>query len=106
MMPMDDECDPLVSEAGAAAVAPVNALNGSSLDSLVTIGEAARLFHRTPRTLRNWRSRGWLRAVRIAGGLYFRAAEIEALLTAGRPDRPRIDAAVEAATEPTDVAPA
>ena len=51
---------------------------------LITIAQAAALFQRTPRTLRNWRKRGWLQAVRIGGGLYFRAADIEALL-AGEP---------------------
>jgi len=79
-MPMNDEPDPLMSDTGAAAVPSVNPVTGSSLESLLTIGQAAALFHRTPRTLRNWRRRGWLRAVRIGGGLYFRAAEIEALV--------------------------
>jgi hypothetical protein len=83
VMPTDKEFDPCPSDAAAAAVMRANALNGSGLDALVTIGQAAALFHRTPRTLRNWRRRGWLRAVRIGGGLYFRAAEIEALLARG-----------------------
>jgi hypothetical protein len=85
-MPMGDESDPLVSDTGAAAVPPVNTVHGNDVESLLTIGQAAALFHRTPRTLRNWRQRGWLRAVRIGGGLYFRAAEIEALLADGESD--------------------
>ncbi len=53
---------------------------------LITISQAATLFHRIPRTLRNWRKRGWLQAVQIAGGLYFRAADIESLLAGGNAD--------------------
>jgi hypothetical protein len=61
-------------EAGATAALP---------DGLITTSQAATLFHRTPRTLRNWRKRGWLQAVRIAGGLYFRKSDIETLLAGG-----------------------
>lgn len=67
---------------------------------LITIAQAAALFHRTPRTLLNWRKRGWLQAVRVCDGLYFRKADIEALRTGKAVSATALDAAPSDAATP------
>lgn len=71
---------------------------------LITIAQAAAQFHRTPRTLRNWRKRGWLQAVRVCGGLYFREADIKALCTGKAVSAAELDAAPSEAAAPDTTA--
>ncbi len=47
---------------------------------LMSVGEVAGLFNRTARTIRNWVRGGHLRPVRVGRSMFFRTAEIEALL--------------------------
>ena len=53
--------------------------------ALIPAVQAARLFHRTTRTLRNWEQRGWLPGVRIGRSLYFKAGDIERLIAGDVP---------------------
>ena len=71
---------------------------------LITIAQAAAQFHRTPRTLRNWRKRGWLQAVRVCGGLHFREADIEALRTGKAVSAAELDAAPSESAAPDTTA--
>jgi hypothetical protein len=52
-------------------------------ETLVTSVQAAQLFHRTTRTLRNWEARGLLPGVRIGRSLYFKLSDIERLCAGG-----------------------
>ncbi|GLR66933.1 hypothetical protein GCM10010909_16130 [Acidocella aquatica] len=84
---MTDNCQPAeaADEQGAAAfdVAPSINCAEPNIDTLVPAIQAARIFHRTTRTLRNWESRGLLSGVRIGRSLYFKISDIEQLITGG-----------------------
>jgi hypothetical protein len=50
---------------------------------LIPAVQAAQLFHRTTRTLRNWEARGLLPGLRIGRSLYFKLSDIELLIAGG-----------------------
>ncbi len=52
---------------------------------LLTAKQAAELFSRTTRTLRNWERRGWLQPIRVGRAIFFRRADIESLVEFGMP---------------------
>ena len=64
--------DTLPVEAGADAV--------GGLPPLLTLGDVTQLFHRSPRTIREWRASGRLHTVRIGRGVYVRREEILRLM--------------------------
>ncbi len=83
---MTNNCQPAeaADEADAAAFAPDSSANVVvPTDMLVTAVQAAGLFHRTTRTLRNWEARGLLPGVRIGRSLYFKLSDIERLIARG-----------------------
>ncbi len=48
---------------------------------LLTTAEVAAIFRRTDRTIRRWAAMGRLLPVRIGGSVYFRAEDINALIS-------------------------
>ncbi len=63
----------------AAISAPDTSRHGRP--KLLTVAEVAAFFGRTERTVRNWRSRGLLRASRIGRSIFFIEDEVMALLS-------------------------
>ncbi|NNM55916.1 helix-turn-helix domain-containing protein [Acidocella sp.] len=72
-------------EQGAAACEAAPSVNSieTPTEKLIPAVQAARLFHRTTRTLRNWEARGLLSGVRIGRSLYFKLSEMEQLIAGG-----------------------
>ena len=68
-------------EPDAAPLGGVDFVTGALIPAI----KAARLFHRTTRTLSNWEQRGLLPGVRIGRSVYFRAGDIERLKAGGAP---------------------
>lgn len=70
-------------EAPLAISDPPNDLAPIIPSVLLTAKQAAALFGRTCRTLRNWEGRGWLRPVRIGRGVFFRRSDVEFVMEHG-----------------------
>ena len=56
-----------------------------SLPALMSARQVAQIFGRSERTLRNWVRAGHRRPVRVGRAVFFREADIVALLEAGEP---------------------
>ena len=56
-----------------------------SMPTLLTPKQVAEIFGRSERTLRNWVRAGHLRPARVGRAVFFREADIVALLEAGEP---------------------
>lgn len=67
---------------GFEAAPSVNCIE-TTPEKLLPAVQAAELFHRTTRTLRNWEARGLLPGVRIGRSLYFKLGDIERLIARG-----------------------
>ena len=61
-----------------------------SVPALLSARQVAEIFGRKERTLRNWVRAGHLRPVRVGRAVFFREADIVALLEAGEPPTPEV----------------